>query len=116
MARSGTTATSGGNGAVAVTSKIEPVRQARDACYALRSFVEADPRWTQGRLRWDHIVVLPNSEVPEHFALPECPRWQVVDRDDLPALAAAGSVTSSSNKRLNAHRSPPPESSNYRSR
>ena len=67
--------------------EIEPVRQARDACYALRSFIEADPRWTQGRLRWDHIVVLPNSEVSEHFALPECPRWKVIDRDDLPTLA-----------------------------
>lgn len=68
--------------------EIEPVRQARDACYALRNFIEADPRWTQGRLRWDHIVVLPNSEVPAHFALPDCPRWQVIDRDDLPTLAA----------------------------
>ena len=66
---------------------IHPVRQARDACYSLRSFIEADPRWTQGRLRWDHMVVLPNSRVPQQFALPECPRWQVIDRDDLPALA-----------------------------
>ena len=33
------------------------------------------------------IVVLPNSQVPQHFALPECPRWQVIDRDDLPTLA-----------------------------
>ena len=66
-----------------VTSrKIEPVRQARDACYALRGFIEADPRWTRGRLRWDHIVVLPNSQVPQHFALPEYPRWRVIDRDD----------------------------------
>ena len=68
--------------------EIDPVRQVRDACYALRSFIEADPRWTQGRLRWDHIVVLPNGEVSEHFALPECPRWQVIDRDDLPTLTA----------------------------
>lgn len=37
--------------------EIEPVRQERDACYALRSFVESDPRWSQGRLRWDHVVV-----------------------------------------------------------
>ncbi len=66
---------------------IDPVRQARDACYALRSFIEADPRWTQGRLRWDHMVVLPNSQVSQQFALPECPRWQVIDRDDLPTLA-----------------------------
>ena len=39
--------------------EIEPVRQAREACYALRSFIENDPRWTQHRLRWDHVVVLP---------------------------------------------------------
>ena len=68
--------------------EIEPVRQAREACYALRGFIEADPRWTQGRLRWDHLVVLPNSQVPQDFALPECPRWKVVDRDDLTTLVA----------------------------
>ena len=65
---------------------IEPVRQAREACYALRDFVEKDPRWTQGRLRWDHVVVLPNTELPADFGLPECPRWKVIDRNDLPTL------------------------------
>ncbi|CKH18532.1 ATP-binding domain-containing protein [Mycolicibacterium smegmatis] len=65
---------------------IEPVRQAREACYALRDFVEKDPRWTQGRLRWDHVVVLPNTELPADFGLPECPRWKVIDRNDLPNL------------------------------
>jgi hypothetical protein len=66
--------------------KIDPVRQARDACYALRDFVERDAPWIQGRLRWDHVVVLPHAEVGEDFGLPECPRWKVIDRDDLPAL------------------------------
>lgn len=66
--------------------EIEPVRQAREACYALRSFVEVDPRWTRGRVRWDHVVVLPNTELPEGFALPECPRWKIFDRDDLADL------------------------------
>ena len=66
--------------------KIDPVRQARDACYALREFIEKDDRWTQGRLRWDHVVVLPNAEIADDFALPECPRWKVIDRDDLPTL------------------------------
>jgi hypothetical protein len=66
--------------------RIDPVRQARDACYALRDFVEQDPRWSQGRLRWDHLVVLPNAEVGEDFGLPECPRWKVIDRNDLPTL------------------------------
>jgi hypothetical protein len=26
--------------------RIDPVRQARDACYAWRDFVEQDPRWS----------------------------------------------------------------------
>ncbi len=66
---------------------IEPVRQAREACYALRDFVESDPRWTQGRLRWDHVVALPNTELPEGFGLPDCPRWKVIDRTDMAHLA-----------------------------
>ena len=67
--------------------KIEPVRQAREACYALREFIEADPRWTQGRLRWDHVVVFPDAQIQPDFGLPDCPRWKVVDRDDLATLA-----------------------------
>ena len=66
--------------------EIEPVRQVREACYALRDFVESDPRWTQGRLRWDHMVVLPNAVIPTDFGLPECPRWKIVDRNDLKRL------------------------------
>jgi hypothetical protein len=66
--------------------KIDPVRQAREACYALREFIEKDDCWTQGRLRWDHVVVLPNAEIGDDFALPECPRWKVIDRNDLPTL------------------------------
>jgi UvrD-like helicase C-terminal domain/Nuclease-related domain/AAA domain len=68
--------------------KIEPVRQAREACYALRDFVEKDPRWTQGRLRWDHVIVLPNIEVSADFDLPDCPRWKVIDRNGLRQLVA----------------------------
>ncbi len=66
---------------------IDPVSQAREACYALRDFIENDPRWTQGRLRWDHAVVLPNTELAQDFALADCPRWKVSDRNDLPSLA-----------------------------
>jgi hypothetical protein len=65
---------------------IHPVRQAREACYALRTFVEKDPRWTQRRQRWDHVVVLPNVEISEDFGLPDCPRWKVIDRSDLADL------------------------------
>jgi hypothetical protein len=67
---------------------IDPVRQAREACYALRDFVENDPRWTQGRLRWDHAIVLPNTELHNDFALAECPRWKASDRTELPKLAS----------------------------
>jgi len=63
--------------------EIDPVRQARDTCYALREFVESDPRWSQGRVRWDHMIVLPNTQLSEGFALPDCPRWKVVDRTQL---------------------------------
>ncbi|TQF65613.1 nuclease [Rhodococcus spelaei] len=66
---------------------IDPVRQAREGCYALRSYVEADPRWTQGRLKWDHLVVFPNCEIDDDYALPECPRWKVIDRSELDELA-----------------------------
>jgi RecA/RadA recombinase len=66
--------------------KIDPVRQVRQACYALRDFIENDDRWTQGRLRWDHFVVLPNAEIAADFASAECPRWKVIDRGDLPTL------------------------------
>ncbi|MBA4021703.1 MAG: nuclease [Gordonia sp.] len=66
---------------------IDPVSQAFGACYALREFVEGDPRWTQGRVRWDHMVVFPNTELPADFAVPECPRWKVIDRTQLGNIA-----------------------------
>ncbi|MCX6479682.1 MAG: nuclease-related domain-containing protein, partial [Mycobacterium sp.] len=52
---------------------IDPVRQVRQARYALRSFIEKDPRWTQGRVCWNHVVVVAKSSMPQDFALPECP-------------------------------------------
>lgn len=66
--------------------RIDPVRQVREACYALREFVEQDDCWKQGRLRWDHMVVFPHAEIGEDFALPDCPRWKVIDRNDLLTL------------------------------
>ena len=53
-----------------------------------RDFVEKDPRWSQGRLRWDHVVVLPNTDLADDFALPECPRWKIIDRTDLPTMVS----------------------------
>ena len=65
---------------------IHPVRQVRQARYALRDFIEKDPRWTRSRPRWNHAVVLPNSAVRPDFAVSDCPRWMVIDRDDLAVI------------------------------
>ena len=58
------------------TSKqIHPVDQARDGKYALRAYVEKDPRWgSRSRVRWAHAVVFPFTELPDDFATPDCPR------------------------------------------
>lgn len=69
--------------------RIDPVAQARDARYALRHHVEADPRWgSRGRVRWSHHLVLARTELDDGFALPDLPRWQVSGRDDLGDLGA----------------------------
>ncbi len=69
---------------------IDPVGQVRGAMYALRRYVENDPRRTSasGRARWDHVVVFPNSSVSADFGRPECPRWKVVDREDLKGIVS----------------------------
>lgn len=68
---------------------IDPVKQAREARYALRDYVGRDPRWgSRPTLRWAHLVVLPRRTLPPDFALPDCPRWMVVDRQELPDIAA----------------------------
>ncbi|GGF99106.1 nuclease [Rhodococcoides trifolii] len=66
--------------------RIDPVNQVLGASYSLRDYVEKDPRWTQGRVRWDHVVVLPNAQLPADFAMPGCPRWRVIDRTQMNQL------------------------------
>ncbi|NNM45376.1 nuclease-related domain-containing DEAD/DEAH box helicase [Knoellia koreensis] len=71
------------------TAVIDPVGQARDNLYALREYVEQDPRWkdsSRSRVRWGHCVVFPYSDVDADFALPETPRWAVHDRGDQESL------------------------------
>lgn len=65
---------------------LDPVRQVRQARYALRGFVESDPRWTQARTRWNHVLVLTDSAIAHDFALSDCPRWMVIDRDEIGSL------------------------------
>lgn len=67
--------------------RIDPVEQARGTRYALRNLVEQDPRWgSRGKLRWAHAVALPNTLASEDFAVPDCPRWMVIDRAQLPTI------------------------------
>ncbi|TWP35222.1 nuclease-related domain-containing DEAD/DEAH box helicase [Leekyejoonella antrihumi] len=64
---------------------IRPVDQVRESRYALRHYVEQDPRWRQrahGRVRWAHTVVVPYTLLAEDFATPDCPRWMVQGRED----------------------------------
>ena len=67
---------------------IDPVRQVRQARYALRDFIESDPRWIQSRPRWNHMVVFPDSEFSPDFALTDCPRWMVIDRTQIRRIGA----------------------------
>ena len=66
---------------------IDPVTQCRDALYALRGFVTADPRWPEQYQRWTHMLVFPHASIPEDFAMPDIRRNRIVDRDQLGDLA-----------------------------
>ena len=70
--------------------RIHPVDQARDARYALRQFIESDRRWahsSRSPIRFAHAVVTPFTGLGLDFDLPDCPRWMIHDREDLPELA-----------------------------
>lgn len=70
--------------------RVDPVGQARSTKYALRSYVEADPRWRESshtRVVWAHAVVAPYSTFADDFQTPDCPRWAIHGRDDLDDLA-----------------------------
>lgn len=70
--------------------RIDPVEQAIGCHYAIRDYVEADPRWrvaSARRVRWAHAVALPATTLPADFATPALPRWAVLDRSQLDSLA-----------------------------
>ena len=72
------------------SKRIHPVDQARDGKYALRGYVEGDPRWgSRGRVRWGHAVVFPYTDIPQGFSTPDCPRDLVFGRGDLAGLIDA---------------------------
>lgn len=70
--------------------RIDPVEQAIGCHYAIRAYVETDPRWRTAsarRVRWAHAVALPATTLPTDFATPSLPRWAVLDRSQLDSLA-----------------------------
>ena len=50
--------------------------------------------------------MLPDAVIPADFALPDCPRWKIVDRNDLKCLADKLLATSSSARNSNVRCSP----------
>ena len=87
--------------------RIHPVKQAREAQYALRAWLDQDPRWGRRTdLRWGHAVVLAYTDVHDDFALPDAQRWQVAGRGDLANIAGFLRnivVAQTNNKRLLNH-------------
>jgi hypothetical protein len=68
--------------------RIDPVSQARESLYALRSFVSRSPRWgSRTPVRWGHAVVLPYTKVDDDFDMIDARRWQVAGSHDLHDLA-----------------------------
>jgi hypothetical protein len=67
--------------------RIDPIGQGRSATYALREYVERDPRWTRSRITWTWGVVTPYADFGPDFETPDCPRWMLHDRSDLADLA-----------------------------
>ncbi|HZW45180.1 MAG TPA: NERD domain-containing protein [Dermatophilaceae bacterium] len=73
------------------TRTFDPVDQARTTKYAIRKYVEADPRWrnsSRRRIRWAHSVALPNTDLHDDFSMPDCPRWAVHGLGDIANLAS----------------------------
>jgi hypothetical protein len=69
---------------------IRPVDQCRDGKFALRQYVERDPRWrdsSRTRIRWGHAIVLPFTDLHDDFEAPDCPRWMISGERDLDDLA-----------------------------
>ncbi len=86
---------------------IHPVSQARDGKYALRHYIETDPRWKQSsrsRVRFGHAVVTPYTTLADDFATPECPRWMIHGRDDQADLA--GRLWDTAARQEGGHRVP----------
>ena len=69
--------------------EVDPVAQARQGMYAVRDSLYRHPRWgDRARIRFGHAVVLPFDTVAQGFCLPDCPRWRITDRSEMPDLVS----------------------------
>ena len=69
--------------------EVDPVAQARQGMYAVRDSLYRHPRWgNRARIRFGHAVVLPFDTVAQGFCLPDCPRWRITDRSEMPHLVS----------------------------
>lgn len=65
---------------------VRPTEQARRFRFALRDFIRS--RTSLIDLRMVHLVAFPYTAVGDDFAAPDCPRWMIIDRTDVVAIAA----------------------------
>ena len=74
-------------GGAARSKVIDPVGQGKRSKYALRSYLDQDPRWRRRRARFAHLVAFPATSVSDDVNPTDCPRWMVIDRDQTDAAA-----------------------------
>lgn len=87
--------------------RIRPVDQARDGKYALRAYIESDPRWknsSRSRVRFGHSIAVPFTDIDPDFATPDCPRWTIHGRSDQADLA--GRLWDIAARQESGHRAP----------
>lgn len=82
----------------------DPVEQARRGKYELRRYIEENPSWGRGPVRWAHTVVTPYTRVGPDFQTPELPRWAIHGHEDMPHLA--GRLRDLANRQENNRRAP----------
>jgi Nuclease-related domain/UvrD-like helicase C-terminal domain len=64
--------------------RTDPVDQGRRCKYALRGFLDRSPAWPGlCDLRLAHLIAFPYTRVPRDFDAPDCPRWLVIDMDEV---------------------------------
>ena len=73
------------NGGGAHNKPIRPQEQGLRTKYAMREYLDRDPRWRRRRTRLAHLVAFPTATVAQDLNPTDCPRWMVIDKDQLGA-------------------------------